>query len=246
MVIDVIRCLLSRNNPVNLACVKLKMCHMAMECSDLAQIIGDLLDIINWKLYPYVLDLTLLLISISDKNCLDIVNAKAIDAILLRLDPNCAPVINPVDQTEIKKADYTRQVELAILSTSSNILWRLMISFKPLSQHDLPPNVPVPSQSALWSIRHQLCLETLRKDIRARNDMAGVIVLALEVFPDMLAVESGLVEAQGQCKYIDRINPRDLTLNMWSRGNALVVCPCRCGDGLLVMVAARYGGFMGI
>ncbi|KAJ4425717.1 hypothetical protein ANN_27913 [Periplaneta americana] len=34
---------------------------------------------------------------------------------------------------------------------------------------------------------------------------------------------------QSQCKYVDQNNPRDLTLNMWSRDNAVVTCPCQCG-----------------
>ncbi|KAJ4447471.1 hypothetical protein ANN_09478 [Periplaneta americana] len=50
------------------------------------------------------------------------------------------------------------------------------------------------------------------------------------IFPDdvFMNYSTGPV----QVAYIDRNNPRDLTLNMWSRVNAVVVCPCRCEKSL--------------
>ena len=69
LIIDVIRHQLTRDEPVDLQCIQLDLCHLAMECSFLAQTIAEVLELVSWKLYPCLLELIFLITSISNQCC---------------------------------------------------------------------------------------------------------------------------------------------------------------------------------
>ncbi|XP_025073512.1 cilia- and flagella-associated protein 69-like [Pogonomyrmex barbatus] len=213
---NILDCLLiGRTKSTNVAAVKLDFRRRAMENSKLPIIIVELLNAAMSKMYPKMLELAYILVSVSNQCCYRMLEAGILNTLLTRMDlpyatqPCCRPPDIPLEGEE-----YPRDTMLLIIK----LLWSLMRSALPpktLPEH--LKDIPSPKQCAMWyslsitiidnvlfltqyrglrySFKRQILYgQYCATNLRIRNDIAALILAGIVVMPSWNLASSGIAE----------------------------------------------------
>lgn len=128
-ILETLHFIIIRDIPTDINCIKASHCHAAMEQSHLPRILATLLETVPDNLYLKYLDITLHMASVSILSGQSLIENKALEFVLWRLDPfyacrveNVQPIDLPVtEEDEIGKDEYYKSLELA-----TRLLWGLL------------------------------------------------------------------------------------------------------------------------
>ncbi|KAK2581585.1 hypothetical protein KPH14_002093 [Odynerus spinipes] len=196
---EAFRSLLIRTAPSDPSAVKAVLCRTAMEGSNLALVLTDILNTSSPEGYPTVLESVFLISSVSSVCSHKMIEAGILNPLLIRLDlPYATQVFckPPPAQKPLEGDEYSDDTMFLIM----NILWTLTRSILP------PKGTPVylkdlraPVQCALWGLRYGLKRHIQKSNnrkfnARIRNEMAMLVLVLLQLFPPWIIISSGIAD----------------------------------------------------
>ncbi|CAK9831943.1 Cilia- and flagella-associated protein 69 [Anthophora retusa] len=190
--------LLVRTKLTNVNVIKLKHCREAMEKSKLPLTVVELLQASSTDMYPKNLELVFLLSSTSHVSSHRMLEASALNTILVRMDLPYATQLRctrPPDSLLIGN-EYTDDTNLLIINT----IWSLIKSIIP--PNGMPINMKgssTPAHCVLWGLcyafKRQLCYSQYRCfNKQIRNEIATIIFVLVNTFPSWNFVGSGIAD----------------------------------------------------
>ncbi|KAG7212571.1 hypothetical protein KM043_012870 [Ampulex compressa] len=190
--------LLIRTGPVNEAAVKLEYRRLTMEKSRLPITVTELLEASFPAMYPKILELVFLLVSVSYTCCYRMLDTGILNTLLIRMDLPYATQLRCTKPPDIalEGEEYSEATMLLIM----NIIWCLMKSIlEPKKLPDCLKRLSAPVQCAMWGLRYSFKRQIRygqrrASSLRIRNEIAVFILTGLIALPSWNVVGSGIAD----------------------------------------------------